>query len=117
MATLKPKPGWPRRLILGTLQSSNMSEHVEEPRIPSLSSFFPISRPWIGFGTMMADMPLCFRFLSVVARTMAASLSKPLVIHDLVPFRIQSEPSDLAVVEAAPASEPFPGSERAKQPT
>lgn len=87
-------------------QSSKMREQVEEPRIPSLSSFLPNSRPFIGFGTISAEMPtivfncftigihllnkfarpLCFNVLSVVARTTEASLSKPFVIQAFVPF-------------------------------
>jgi len=41
--------------------------------------------------------------------TSAASASYPLVIHILVPLRIQLSPSFLAVVNAAPASLPLPG--------
>lgn len=75
MAILKPNPGSPRIFSLGISQSSNISEHVDEPLIPNLSSFLPSSKPLIGFGTMNAEMPLCFKLLSVVANTTAALLS------------------------------------------
>lgn len=42
---------------LGTEQSSKIREQVEEPRMPSLSSFLPNSRPDVGFGTISAEMP------------------------------------------------------------
>jgi len=47
---------------------------------------------------------------------MAAPASCALVIQALVPLIIQSSPSLVAVVEAAPASLPLPGSLRPKQP-
>lgn len=97
-------------------QSSNINEHVDEPLIPNLSSFLPSSRPLIGLGIINAEMPLCFSCLSVVANTTDDSLSKPLVIQHLVPFIFQEPFSSLAVVDAAPASEPLPGSDKAKQP-
>ena len=68
-------------------------------------------------GTRKAEIPLCFNDLSVVAKTTAKSASWALVIHALVPLRIQSSPSLTAVVEAALASLPFPGSLKAKQPS
>lgn len=103
-------------LSLGISQSSKIKEQVDDPLIPNLSSFFPSSKPLIGFGNTKADIPLCFKLLSVVAKTIAALLSYPFVIQHLVPFRIHLSPPSLAVVEAAPASEPLPGSDRAKQP-
>lgn len=42
---------------------------MEEPLIPSLSSFFPNVRPAVGFGTIKQLIPLCFFALSVVANT------------------------------------------------
>ncbi|KAH1002025.1 hypothetical protein HUJ05_008647 [Dendroctonus ponderosae] len=106
-----PKPSSPKRFSLGILQLSNISAQVEEPLIPNLSSFLPSSNPSTGLGMMIAEIPLCFRLLSVVANTTPASLSNAFVIHDFVPFRRKLSPSDLAVVEAAPASDPLPGSE------
>ena len=51
---------------------------------------------------------LCLSFLSVVANTTVADASQELVIQALVPFSTHSSPSCKAVVEAAPASLPFP---------
>lgn len=44
----------------------------------------------------------------MLAKTTAAEASQELVIQALVPFRTQESPSSRAVVEAAPASLPFP---------
>jgi len=49
MAILKPKPGSPKRFSSGIEQSSNIKLLVDEPRIPSLSSFFPKENPKINF--------------------------------------------------------------------
>lgn len=57
MAILKPIPGSPRRLFLGMRQSSKMRLAVDEPRMPSLSSFFPSVSPGVGMGTRKAPMP------------------------------------------------------------
>lgn len=54
--------------------------------------------------------------MSVVARTITASASCAFVIQALVPFKIQWSPSSVAVQDAAPASEPLPGSDNAKHP-
>lgn len=51
---------------------------------------------------------LCFKLLSVVAKTTVAEASQQLVIQALVPFRTHSSPSRCASVDAAPASLPFP---------
>mmetsp|Transcript_25736 Transcript_25736/g.75425 ORF Transcript_25736/g.75425 Transcript_25736/m.75425 type:complete len:208 (-) Transcript_25736:326-949(-) len=118
MAILKPSPGLPRRFALGTRTLSRMRLAVDEPRMPSLSSLAPRLKPGASQGTRKALIPLCFLLLSVVAKTIAAEASWALVIHALVPLRKKwSGPSSTAVVEAAPASEPFPGSERPKQPS
>lgn len=117
IAILKPKPGSPKIFSLGISQSSKISEHVDDPLIPSLSSFLPNSKPLMGLGTMNAEIPLCLRLLSVVAKTTDALLSKPLVIQHFVPLRIHLSTASFAVVDAAPASDPFPGSDKAKQPT
>jgi hypothetical protein len=61
-------------------------------------------------------LPLCFKLLSVVAKTMAALASWALVIQALLPFKTYSSPSNTAVVLAAPASLPLPGSDRPKHP-
>ena len=57
---------------------------------------------------------------SVLAQTVATSAMEPLVIHILVPLRIQSasspEPDRRAVVRIEPGSEPASGSVSPKQP-
>ena len=58
--------------------------------------------------------PLCT--LSVVANTTAASASWALVIHAFVPFNNHVSPLSTAVVLAAPASLPLPGSDSPKHP-
>ena len=62
------------------------------------------------------DVPLCFKFLSVLANTIAALASWALVTQALLPFTIYSSPFSTAVVLVAPASLPLPGSDRQKQP-
>ena len=54
---------------------SNINEQVLDARIPNLSSFFPRENPLLSFGTINADIPLCFKFLSVVAKTTAVLAS------------------------------------------
>jgi len=85
--------------------------------MPSLSSFLPREKPGVPASTRKAESPLCLSDLSVVAITMAASASCALVIHAFVPSNTHSSPSSVAVVEAAAASEPLPGSESPKQPS
>ncbi len=53
---------------------------------------------------------------SVRAHTTATSEIDPLVIHILLPVRIQSSPSRTARVRIEPGSEPESGSVRPKQP-
>ena len=66
--------------------------------------------PGVSISTMKQEIPLCLSDLSVVAKTKPYAASLELVIHALLPFRIQWSPPSLAVVLAAPASLPFPGS-------
>lgn len=73
MAILNPYPGLPSIFSLGIEQSSKMRLHVEEPRMPSLSSFLPNESPGVGLGTTKAEIPLCLSDLSVVAKTTVAS--------------------------------------------
>lgn len=57
----------------------------------------------------LSGVPTLFcRALSVLAKTTAAEASQALVIQALVPFRTHESPSARAVVDAAPASLPFP---------
>ena len=81
---------------------------MEEPRIPNLSSFLPKESPCVGLGTTKAEIPLCLSDLSVVAKTTVASDSYPFVIQALVPFNFHPPDDFTAVVDAAPASLPFP---------
>ena len=53
---------------------------------------------------------------SVAAHTTAMSATEPLVIHILLPCRIQSLPSRRARVRIEPGSDPASGSVRPKQP-
>jgi hypothetical protein len=72
---LNPSPFFPSKFSFGIIQSSNIRLHVELALIPNLSSFLPNDKPSDGFLTINALMPLCFRDLSVVAKTTAASAS------------------------------------------
>ena len=69
-------------------------------------------KPGIPFSTMKPRISPS----SVRAQTIAMSAIEPFVIHILVPFRIQSEPSRRACVRIVPGSEPASGSVRPKQP-
>ena len=73
MAILNPIPVLPSRFSAGISQSSKIKLQVDDPRIPNLSSFLPSERPSTGLGTMKAEIPLCFKDLSVVANTTDAS--------------------------------------------
>lgn len=64
--------------------------------------------PFIGLLKTKADIPLCLIDLSVVANKTAPSDSKAFVIQAFVPFTTYELPLSLAIVEAAPASLPFP---------
>mmetsp|Transcript_8249 Transcript_8249/g.15020 ORF Transcript_8249/g.15020 Transcript_8249/m.15020 type:complete len:216 (-) Transcript_8249:456-1103(-) len=116
MATLKPWPSAPRRFEAGMTTSSMMRFPVLLARMPSLSSFAPKLNPGASVGTKNAEIPLCFRDLSVVAKTMAVEASWAFVIQAFVPFSVYESPVFTAVVEAAPASLPFPGSLKPKHP-
>ena len=116
IAILNPCPGSPSKFSFGIRQLSKIKFAVELPRIPSLSSFLPRLKPGVPFSTMNALIPLCFKLLSVVAKTTAQSASCAFVIQHFSPFNIQASPSSRAVVLAAPASLPFPGSLKPKQP-
>ncbi len=81
-------------------------------------SFFSMSRalnPGVSVGT---TKPAYFPpgRSSVRAHTMATSAIDPLVIHILVPFRIQSSPERLAFVRMLDGSLPESGSVSPKQP-
>lgn len=67
--------------------------------------------PGVSVGTTNPRTPS-----SVRAQTTATSAMEPLVIHILVPLRIQSSPSRLALVRIPPGLDPKSGSVRPKQP-
>ncbi len=68
-------------------------------------------KPFAPRGTRKPAMPS-----SVRAQTVATSAMLPLVIHILLPVRIQSEPSRTARVRIPAGFEPKSGSVSAKQP-
>ena len=68
--------------------------------------------PGVAVGTTNPRTPS-----SVCAHTTATSATEPLVIHILVPLRIQSVPSRRARVRMLAGSLPASGSVRPKQPT
>ena len=70
----------------------------------------PMVIPGVFMSTMKQEMPLCLSDLSVVAKTTPYDASFEFVIHAVLPFNIQWSPSSFAVVLAAPASLPLPGS-------
>mmetsp|Transcript_76534 Transcript_76534/g.150003 ORF Transcript_76534/g.150003 Transcript_76534/m.150003 type:complete len:216 (+) Transcript_76534:639-1286(+) len=120
IAILNPSPLLPISASAGSTTFSKMRLAVEVPLMPSLSSLAPKLNPTVSVGTMNALMaldPFCFR--SVVANTTAQSASCALVIHALVPLSVHSfdTSSCVAVVTAAPASEPLPGSLNPKHPS
>ena len=96
----------------------NLFDPFQRVDVQSLSSLAPSEKPSLSVSTTNAEMPLCFLLLSVVANTMAALASCALVIQAFVPEMVYDFPSDesVAFVEAAPASLPFPGSDKPKQP-
>src|SRR3546814_15588295 len=68
-------------------------------------------KPPVSVGTTKPRTPS-----SVRAQITATSAMLPLVIHILVPLRIQSVPSRLATVRMLAGSDPESGSVRPKQP-
>ena len=57
MSTRTPPFNWPNTFSAGTRQLSNTSSLVDEPRMPSLSSFCADEKPAQPFSTMNAVMP------------------------------------------------------------
>ena len=55
--TLKPKPGSPIRFSSGIKTLSKIRFEVDEPRMPSLSSFLPSVKPSASRGTTKQEMP------------------------------------------------------------
>jgi len=78
----------------GTSQSSKTSSHVLEPRMPSLSSLGEVLKPLKPFSMMNAVMPRGPSLMLVLAYTTSTSASGPLVIQNLLPFRMYLSPVD-----------------------
>jgi len=57
MSTFTPSPSLPRMFSTGTSQSRKTSSQVFEPRMPSLSSFCAVEKPFMPFSTRNAVMP------------------------------------------------------------
>ncbi len=96
----------------GSRTSSMISSLVIDARSDTLRSILGALKPSTSVGTTKPRMPS-----SVRAQTTATSEIEPLVIHILVPLRIQSPPgSCLALVRIELGSEPESGSVRPKQP-
>ena len=76
--------------------------------MPSFDSFLPIDSPGVSFGTTNEAWPRWPRSGSTVATTTVTSAMPPFVMKTLVPFRIHSSPSCLAVVRSERTSEPAP---------
>ena len=100
----------PSRYSIGIRQSSSTTSAVCDARIPSLDSFLPIESPGVPFGTRKDACPRWPRSGSTVATTTVTSAMPPFVMKTLVPLRIHSSPSCLAVVRSERTSEPAPAS-------
>ena len=57
IAILYPSPTFPTTFSSGTSTSSNDRASVEEARMPSLSSFFPLPNPFQSDSTRKAVIP------------------------------------------------------------
>ena len=79
-------------------------------RMPSLDSLWPSLRPGLSLVTMNEAWPRWPSAGSTVATTTVTSAMPPFEMKVLVPFRIQSSPSRLAVVRSDLTSEPACGS-------
>src|SRR3970282_1182140 len=95
----------------GTLTSSSISSEVTEARSDAFFLISGAENPGVSVGTRNPRTPS-----SVRAQITARSATEPLVIHILVPLRIQSDPSRRALVRIEAGSEPESGSVRPKQP-
>ncbi len=117
MATVKPLPTSPSRALSGTRTASKASSAVAWPRRPSLPWISVRVKPGRSVGTRKAVMPR-WPGSPVRAKTRATSAQVPLVMKVLVPLSDHwpSLPRTARVVRLA-ASDPVPGSVRAKQPS
>ena len=85
--------------------------------MPSLSSFFPISKPGVSRSTMKLVMPRWPAAGSTLAMTRNRPASAALVIHSLRPVSTHASPSSTARVRSAKASLPAEASESAYEAT
>mmetsp|Transcript_17640 Transcript_17640/g.31654 ORF Transcript_17640/g.31654 Transcript_17640/m.31654 type:complete len:217 (+) Transcript_17640:570-1220(+) len=115
IAILYPFPSSPNILSSETSTSSNTTSQVEEARIPSLSSFFPMISPGASFSTTNAVMPLYPASGFALANTRNSPASAALDIHSLLPEILYPLSVFVAVVFIAKASDPAPDSERQKE--
>ena len=95
----------------GSRTSSMTSSDVTLARSDSFLWMSGAENPGASHGTTKPRIPS-----SVSAHTIATSDTLPLVIHILVPDKIQSSPSRLATVRIDPGSLPLSGSLRPKHP-
>ena len=119
ISTRTPSFTSPTRFVSGMAQSSNTSSQVLDPRMPSLSSFCAVEKPFMPFSTMNAVMQRLPAARGAVRMyTSSTSASGPLVIHILLPLAIQWSPLASARHPMEPTtSEPAPGSLMANAPT
>ncbi len=90
-----------------------MTWRVDEPAMPSLCSSAPRLTPGASNGTMKQVKPVWpSTSPCTLANTKPTSAMPALVMNCLVPFSTHRSPSSTAVVCAASASEPEPGSVR-----
>ena len=97
--------------LAGNRTPSRVSSDVVDARSDILRCTSELVNPAVPRGTRKPRMPS-----SVRAHTVATSAMLPLVIHILLPVRIQSEPSRTARVRMPAGLEPKSGSVSPKQP-
>src|SRR6478609_5168976 len=109
----------PSTFSSGISQSSNTSSQVLEPRMPNLSSFCAVLKPFMPRSTMNAVMQREPASLPAVRMyTIAVEHSGPLVIHIFEPFATHALPRFSARQAIEPTtSEPAPASDIASAPT
>mmetsp|Transcript_10278 Transcript_10278/g.23436 ORF Transcript_10278/g.23436 Transcript_10278/m.23436 type:complete len:238 (-) Transcript_10278:225-938(-) len=117
MAIMYPLPSWPSTSSCGTLQSTKLTSHVEDARIPNLFSFLPMMTPGLSPLTMKAVMPRYPASGLMFANTRNQPACMAFVIQHLVPFRTQPLSVRVARVFRAKASEPLPVSDRQNEPS
>ena len=118
ISTLTPWLTSPSTFACGISQFSNTNSQVLEPRMPSLSSFCAVEKPFMPRSIRKAVMQRLPASLPAVRMyTISTSASGPLVIHILLPLATQTSPCNCArqVIEPT-TSDPAPGSLIASAP-